>query len=101
MQASTLHCTCGSGTAIGGAGGACAAVAAGALGAGATRLGGTIGAPIGAFGAVGVTATGTGGGRTAAGACNPASVSAIGDIGADSQSSPSNTLPRVMTSTAP
>jgi len=102
VQASTLHCTCGSGATIGGAGGAGAAAAAGALGAaGAVRLGGTIGAPIGALGATGVTATGAGGGRTAGGACSPASVSAIGDIGADSQSSPSRTLPRVITSTAP
>ncbi len=77
-------------------------VAAGALGAaGATSFGGTIGAPIGALGATGDTTTGAGGGRTAGGACNPASVSTIGDIGADSQSSPSNTLPRVITSTAP
>ena len=56
------------------AAGVCSAVAAGALGAaGATSLGGTIGAPIGALGATGETTTGAGGGRTAGGACSPAS----------------------------
>jgi hypothetical protein len=39
--------------------------------------------------------------RGGATACRPAWVSTIGDIGADSQSSPSRTLPRVIASTAP
>ncbi len=77
---------------------------------GAARLGETIGAPMGAFGEVGNAVAATGGGVTAgagaatrggAAARRPASVSAIGDIGADSQSSPSNTLPRAIAATAP
>ena len=74
---------------------------------GAARLGETIGAPMGADGADGA-ATGSGetagaGAATRGGAAarRPASVSAIGDIGADSQSSPSNTLPRAIAATAP
>jgi len=91
---------------------------------GRVRLGETIGAPIGAFGASGVGALAAGGGATAGGAGvearggagtgddgaatrggatarSPASVSAIGDIGADSQSSPSNTVPSAIAATAP
>src|SRR5262249_32164236 len=79
---------------------------------GAARLGATIGAPMVAFGipapVTGVAVTGGGGvvegtGRATAGgatARSPASVSAIGDIGADSQSSPSNTLPSAIAATA-
>jgi len=78
---------------------------------GAARVGATIGAPMVALGApgvgVGVAATG-GGALTVVGAAtrggatarSPASVSAIGDIGADSQSSPNNTLPSVIAATA-
>lgn len=77
---------------------------------GAARLGETIGAPMDAFGADGAAGAATGSGETAgagaatrggAAARRPASVSAIGDIGADSQSSPSNTLPRAIAATAP
>jgi hypothetical protein len=77
---------------------------------GAARLGETIGAPMGADGADGAAGAATGSGETAgagaatrggAAARRPASVSAIGDIGADSQSSPSNTLPRAIAATAP
>ena len=77
---------------------------------GAARLGETIGAPMGADGADGADGAATGSGETAgagaatrggAAARRPASVSAIGDIGADSQSSPSNTLPRAIAATAP
>jgi hypothetical protein len=51
-----------------------------------------------AFGATEGGAAAIGGGATAR---NPASVSTIGDIGADNQSSPSNTLPSAIASTAP
>jgi len=69
--------------------------------AGAASAGGTIGAPI--------VALGTEGEAWAAGACKagagaaarPAAVSTMGGIGAGSRSSPSNTLPRAITSTAP
>lgn len=85
-------------------------------------MGETIGAPIIAFGASGVGAFATGGGATGdadgaeagdgattgdagvearggATARRPASVFAIGDIGADSQSSPRNTLPSAIAAT--
>jgi len=53
----------------------------------------------------GVAGAGVGAGigtatRGGAAARNPASVFAIGDIGADSQSSPSNTLPSAIAATA-
>ena len=64
---------------------------------GAVKPGGTMGVPIFAVGA-GVVATGA---RAGTAACNTASVSAIGDIGAESQSSPNSTLPRVIANTAP
>jgi hypothetical protein len=79
---------------------------------GVTKPGGTIGAPmvaLDASGAVaGVAGAGVGGAvadvgaatRGGAAARNPASVFAIGDIGADSQSSPSNTLPSAIAATA-
>jgi len=52
----------------------------------------------GAGGADGAGDADTWGGAAAR---SPASVLIIGDIGADSQSSPSSTLPSVITSTAP
>ena len=73
-------------------------------------MGEIIGAPMGAFGTDGDAVAATGSGATAgagaatrggAAARRPASVSAIGDIGADCQSSPSNTLPRAIAATAP
>jgi hypothetical protein len=51
----------------------------------------------GAGGAGGAGGADTGGGAAAR---SPASVLIIGDIGADSQSSPSSTLPSVIASTA-
>jgi len=82
---------------LGAAGGAGAAGEGGVAAEGAVKTGGTIGVPILAAGA-GVVATGR---RGATAACKPASVSTIGDIGADSQSSPNSTLPRVIANTAP
>jgi hypothetical protein len=41
------------------------------------------------------------GGRGGAAALNPAFVSTIGDMGADTQSSPSSTLPSAINSTTP
>jgi hypothetical protein len=71
------------------------------------KFGETIGAPIVAFGITGAAAAGGGiaavGGdaaRVGATALNPASVSTIGDIGADSQSSPSSTLLSAIATTA-
>src|SRR5690348_9773403 len=98
VQASMLQRTCGSASTPGAA--ACVAVpGAGARATGAARPGGTIGAPIVALGVSdgGCTTTGVGAGA----ACNPASVSTIGDIGAERQSSPSNTLPSAITITKP
>jgi hypothetical protein len=89
---------------------------------GGVSLGETIGAPIVAFGASGVGAFAIGGGATGdtdgaeagdgattggdgvearggAPARRPASVFAIGDIGADSQSSPRKTLPSTIAAT--
>ena len=51
-----------------------------------------------AAGTVGVLGFGGAGG---AAALNPALVSTIGDMGADTQSSPSSTLPSAIASTAP
>jgi hypothetical protein len=80
---------------------------------GAARPGAIIGAPMVALGDPGAVAgaaeTGGGGALAGVGAAtrggatarSPASVSAIRDIGADSQSSPSNTLPSAITATAP
>jgi len=113
VHASTLHFTSGAGALIIAGGVACALApplaAAGVSGrAGATRLGGTIGTPMFALG-VADGCDGAGGADGAgdadiwggAAARSPASVLIIGDIGADSQSSPSSTLPSVITSTAP
>lgn len=100
--------------AIGSAATACAAALDGAgtlAPPGVTRPGGTIGAPMVALEASGPVAGVAGAGvgaaagigtatRGGAAARNPASVFAIGDIGADSQSSPSNTLPTAIAATA-
>jgi hypothetical protein len=113
VHASTLHFTSGAGAVIIAGGVACTLApplpAAGVFGrAGATRLGGTIGTPMFALGVADGSdgASGAGGAGDAdtcggAAARSPASVLIIGDIGADSQSSPSSTLPSVITSTAP
>jgi hypothetical protein len=53
-----------------------------------------------ALGGVGLTGGGAGAGGGIAAACNPASVSTIGVIGADIQSISSSTLPRAITRTA-
>jgi hypothetical protein len=111
VHASTLHFTSGSRVVIvaGGTDGTLAPLAAaGVFGlGGATRLGGTIGTPMFALGVAdgcdGAGDTfGAGGADTCGGAAarSPAAVSTIGDIGADSQSSPSSALLRVITSTA-
>ena len=125
MQAFTLQCAGGSGAAAGASVAACAAPdETDGLG---VRLGAIIGAPkfaLGAAGAGGLTGaaifgcTGAGatggvgvfgtamigrlgaGGNGGAAALNPALVSSIGDMGADTQSSPSSTLPSAITSTA-
>jgi hypothetical protein len=55
---------------------------------------------IGTAGAVTVVVLGFGGAGGSA-ALNPALVSTIGDMGADTQSSPSSTLPSAIASTAP
>ena len=55
---------------------------------------------IGTAGAVTVVVLGLGGAGGSA-ALNPALVSTIGDMGADTQSSPSSTLPSAIASTAP
>ena len=76
-----------------GAGGLTGAEIFGCAGAGAT--GGA-----GGFGTATVALLGAGGNGGAA-ALNPALVSTIGDMGADTQSSPSSTLPSAIASTAP
>ena len=130
MQAFTLQCAGGSGVAAGASVAACAAAPDDAEGLG-VRSGAIIGAPrfaggavgtggfsgaeifgwtsagaAGGAGAAGVFGTATigllgGGGRGGAAALNPALVSTIGDMGADTQSSPSSTLPSAINSTAP
>ena len=124
MQASTLQRTCcGPGAALGASVATCAAVAdAGGAGAG-LKAGATIGAPIFALGvagagevtagpifavegagageAIGALAVALGAVTGGAVALKPALVSTIGDIGADSQSRPSNTLPSAIANTAP
>ncbi len=88
---------CGSGAATGAA--ACGIALVGTVGlAGAASAGGTIGAPMVARGTDGAACTAVEDGTAAR---RPAAVSTIGDIGAGSRSSPSNTLPRAITSTAP
>ena len=75
-----------------GAGGLTGAAIFGCTGAGATGGAGVFGtAMVGRLGA---------GGNGGAAALNPALVSNIGDMGADTQSSPSSTLPSAITSTA-
>ena len=125
MQAFTLQCAGGSGAAAGASVAACAApdeadglgvrpgatIGAPKLALGAVGAGGLTGAAIfgwtgaGATGGAGVFGTAMvgrlgGGGNGGAAALNPALVSTIGDIGADTQSSPSSTLPSAITSTA-
>ena len=107
MQALTLQRTSGCGVAMGSAATACAAAPDGAgtfALAGAARPGARIGAPMVALdvsGAVGGALAGVGAAtRGGATARNPASVFAIGDIGTDSQSNPSNTLPSAIAATA-
>ena len=126
MQAFTLQCTSSSGVAAGASVAACAAAPDDAEGLGVSP-GATIGAPRFARGVVGtggftgaeifgwtggaakgagVFGTATVGllggcGRGGAAALNPALVSTMGDMGADTQSSPSSTLPSAINSTAP
>jgi len=130
VQAFTLQFAGGSGAAAGAAAGgsvaACAApddadglgvrpgaiIGAPKFAVGAVGAGGLTGAEIfgwtgaGATGGAGVFGTATvallgAGGNGGALALNPALVSTIGDMGADTQSSPSSTLPSAIASTNP
>lgn len=71
--------------------------------AGAETFGLGVAGAVGVAGTAGATAVvvlGVGGAGGAA-ALNPALVSTIGDMGADTQSSPSSTLPSAIARTAP